>query len=120
MSHFAQIENNQVVRVIVAEQDFINLGVVGDPASWRQTSYNTRGNVHYGADGQPDDGVPLRGNFAGVGFIYDPANDVFYQPQPYPSWQLNTLTWLWEAPIPMPNDGQRYTWDENTQNWVVA
>lgn len=116
MSHFAKVENGKVVQVIVAEQDFIDSGVVGH--GWVQTSYNTRGNVHYGQDGQPDGGVALRGNYAGICYTYDEANDVFYAPQPFPSWTLNNQTWLWEAPVPYPNDGKLYRWDEDTTSWI--
>ena len=116
MAHFAKVENGKVVQVIVAEQDFIDSGVVGH--GWVQTSYNTRGNVHYGQDGQPDGGVALRGNYAGIGYVYDESNDVFYAPQPFPSWILNNQTWLWEAPVPYPNDGKLYRWDEDTTSWV--
>ena len=116
MAHFAKVENGKVVQVIVAEQDFIDSGVVGH--GWVQTSYNTRGNVHYGQDGQPDGAVALRGNYAGIGYVYDESNDVFYAPQPFPSWILNNQTWLWEAPVPYPNDGKLYRWDEATTSWV--
>ena len=81
MSHFAKInENNVVTEVIVAEQDFINSGAVGDPAAWIQTSYNTLNGVHYGPDGEPDGGVALRYTYAGIGFTYDAVNDVFVAP----------------------------------------
>ena len=81
MSHFARInENNVVVEVIVAEQDFINSGAVGDPTKWIQTSYNARDGVHYGPDGEPDGGVALRYTYAGIGYTYDPVNDVFAAP----------------------------------------
>lgn len=116
MAHFAKVENGTVVQVIVADQEFIDSGVVGH--GWIQTSYNTKGNVHYGPDGEPDGGVALRGNYAGLGFIYDEVNDVFYHPQPFPSWLLNTSTWTWEAPIPFPNDGKLYSWDEPTLAWT--
>lgn len=118
MSHFAQIdENNVVVQVIVAEQDFINSGVLGDPAKWIQTSYNTRGGVHYGADGQPDGGVPLRKNYAGIGYTYDAQLDAFIPPKPFPSWTLDTNTGLWNSPTPMPEDNKLYEWDEATTSW---
>lgn len=118
MSHFAHVQNGIVDQVIVAEQDFIDSGAVGPANEWVQTSYNTRGNVHYGQDGQPDGGVALRGNYAGIGYTYDAQHDVFYAPQPFPSWILNQSTWLWEPPVPYPTDGKLYTWDEETKNWV--
>lgn len=98
MSHFAKVYDGKVVQVIVAGPEFFDTFVDSSPGEWIQTSYNTRGNVHYGADGEPDGGQTLRGNFAGIGYTYDPANDVFYPPQPNPEWILNTSTWLWEAP----------------------
>ena len=116
MSHFAQIENGIVTQVIVAEQDVINSGLFG--TGWIQTSYNTRGGIHYGQDGQPDGGNALRGNYAGVGYTYDATNDVFYAPQPYPSWILDQSTWLWNSPIPCPNDDKRYKWNEETTSWI--
>jgi len=121
MSHYARVENGTVTQVIVAEQDFINTGAVGDPASWIQTSYNTHGGVHYGADGQPDGGQALRGNYAGIGYTYDSVNDVFYPPSPYPSWVISSASnWQWTAPVPMPAaiEGSYWTWNENTTSWV--
>ena len=108
MSHFAKIENGIVTEVIVAEQDVIDSGLFG--SLWVQTSYNTHGNQH-------PNGTPLRGNFAGIGHTYDAINDVFYAPQPYPSWILNNATWTWESTIPYPQDGKLYTWDESTLTW---
>lgn len=118
MAHFAKVENGTVTQVVVAEADFIATGALGDPASWIQTSYNTRGNVHYGPDGQPDGGEALRGNYAGIGYVYDKPNDVFYAPQPFPSWILNIGSWTWEAPTAYPTDGKLYSWDEETKSWV--
>jgi hypothetical protein len=115
MAHFAQVKNGIVQQVIVAEQDFIN--TLPEKEDWIQTSYNTKGNVHYGQDGQPDGGVALRGNYAGIGFTYDATNDVFYSEQPYKSWLLNMANWIWEAPIPMPKDNNFYVWDEDKQEW---
>jgi hypothetical protein len=118
MGHFAKVLNGQVVQVIVAEPEFFDTFVDNSPGAWIQTSYNTRGNVHYGPDGEPDGGVALRGNYAGIGYTYDPASDVFYAPQPFPSWTLSTTTWLWESPVPYPSDGKVYFWDEAAVNWV--
>lgn len=121
MAHFAQIdENNVVTQVLVIDQETVNTGAFGDPNSFIQTSYNTRGGVHYGEDGRPDDGIPLRKNYAGIGYIYDSQRDAFYTPQPYASWTLNEDTCYWEPPTQAPNDGKLYNWDEDTLSWVEA
>ena len=117
MSHFAKVLDGKVIQVIVAEPEFFDTFVDSSPGSWIQTSYNTRGGVHYGANGEPDGGEALRGNYAGIGYTYDQANDVFYAPQPYASWMLDQTTWLWSAPVPYPVDGQRYECDEATVSW---
>jgi hypothetical protein len=117
MSHFAKVVDGIVKEVLVVEQDFIDEGHLGDPSLWIQTSYNTRGNIHYGQDGNPDGGVALRGNYAGIDYIYDKENDVFYTPKPFESWVMNTSTWLWEAPIPYPTDDKEYNWNESTLSW---
>ena len=122
MAHFAEVdENNIVKRVIVAEQDFIDSGAVGDSSNWIQTSYNTRGGVHYAPNSnEPDGGVALRKNYAGIGYIYNSTRDAFYDPQPYLSWSLNEGTCQWESPIPYPNDGQNYIWNEEEQSWELT
>lgn len=119
MGHFAKVQDGHVTRVIIAEQDFIDAYDDGQPGAWVQTSYNTRGGVHYGQDGQPDGGQALRKNYAGVGYTYDKDRDAFIPPQPYPSWLLDEATCLWVAPIPRPDDGQDYTWDEVAGAWAV-
>jgi len=111
MGHFAKVSNGKVVQVIVAEPEFFNTFIDSSAGTWLQTSYNTHGNKH-------PNGTPLRGNFAGIGYTYDQANDVFYPPQPYPSWVLSHETWLWSAPTPYPDDGDIYAWDEPTTSWV--
>jgi hypothetical protein len=121
MSHFAKIEDNLVTTVIVAEQDFIDT----QEGTWVQTSYNTRGGVHYGQDGNPDGGVALRKNYAGIGMIYDSSKDAFYGPKPYASWTLNESTCQWEPPIAYPDNDKGYNWDEdlyqsdNTKGWLI-
>jgi hypothetical protein len=95
MAHFAKVVDGKVAQVIVAEPEFFDTFVDTSPGTWLQTSYNTRGNVHYGQDGQPDGGVALRGNYAGIGYTYDAINDVFYAPDPGAGWVLDTNTWLW-------------------------
>jgi hypothetical protein len=111
MSHFAKVLDGKVIQVIVAEPEFFNTFVDTSAGTWLQTSYNTHGNQH-------PENRPLRGNFAGIGYSYDHLNDVFYEPQPFPSWTLNTSTWLWEAPTPHPADDKFYRWDEATTSWI--
>jgi len=120
MSHFAKVLDGKVIQVIVAEPEFFNTFVDSSPGQWLQTSYNTRGGVHYGSDGQPDGGAALRGNYAGIGYTYDQTNDVFYAPQLYASWVLNNQTWTWEPPVPYPTDGKPYIWDETTISWKAT
>jgi len=132
MSHFAKVENGIVTQVIVAEQDFINTGLLGSPTEWVQTSYNTRGGIHYDPNtNQPDNGVALRGNYAGIGYIYDSTHDVFYAPRPLDrngesceSWTISTPRWIWQPPTPMPTSDTTlptiYAWDEPTKTWVVV
>ena len=113
MSHFAQIdENNIVTRVLVIEQDVVDTGLFGEPSSFVQTSYNTQGGVHKLG------GTPLRKNYAGIGYTYDAGRDAFIPPKPYNSWVLNESTCLYDAPTPMPTDDKMYSWDENTVSWV--
>ena len=111
MSHFAKVLDGKVTQVIVAEPDFFNTFVDTSPGEWIQTSYNTHGNQH------TNGGTPLRGNYAGIGYTYDRTNDVFYAPKPFASWILNESTWLWEAPVAMPDDDKKYEWDEATTSW---
>jgi len=121
MAHFAKVVDGTVTQVIVAEPEFFETFVDSSPGQWIQTSYNTRGGVHYDPEtNEPDDGTPLRYNYAGVGFSYDATADAFYPPQPFASWTLNTDTYLWEAPVAYPDDGNMYRWDEDTTNWVAV
>lgn len=119
MAHFAKVEDGIVTEVLVISQDVVDSGLFGDPSLFIQTSYNTRGGVHYNQQGEPD-GPGLRKNYAGIGFAYDPLLDAFIPPKPFPSWLLNTETCLWEAPVPYPTDGKFYAWDEETVSWVLV
>jgi hypothetical protein len=112
MAHFAKVNKGVVEQVIVAEPEFFESFVDTSPGEWIQTSYNTRGGVHVLG------GTPLRKNYAGIGYTYDKTRDAFIPPKLYASWTLNEETCLWEAPIPMPQDGKSYTWDESIINWV--
>jgi len=108
MAHFAKVVNGIVEQVIVADtQDWCETNLGG---TWIQTSYNTQGNVHTLG------GTPLHKNYAGIGYTWDGTG--FAAPQPYSSWTLNSNTYLWEAPTPMPTDNKRYRWDEPTLSWI--
>jgi hypothetical protein len=128
MSNFSYvpvIENGKgiVQDVIVIDQEVINTGAFGNPFSYVQTSYNTRGGIYYIPNTDtpdPDQSKALRANYAGIGYTYDSINDVFYAPQPYPSWVISAPTWIWQPPVPYPTDGGNYTWDEATLSWVLA
>jgi hypothetical protein len=118
MGHFAKVVDGKVSQVIVAEPDFFDTFVDSSPGQWIQTSYNTRGNVHYAPNSNEPDGEPaLRGNYAGIGYTYDNINDVFYAPKPFNSWTLSETTWSWEAPVAYPDDGKMYVWNEETTSW---
>jgi hypothetical protein len=108
MAHFAEVVNGIVERVIVADSaEWCKANLGGD---WVQTSYNTHGGVNSrGADA-------LHKNYAGIGYTFDGVG--FAAPQPHTSWTLNPQSYLWEAPTPMPTDGKRYTWDEDSLSWV--
>lgn len=129
MGHYAKVSNGKVVKVIVAEASFFDNFIDDSPGRWIQTSYNTRGGVHY----QPDSNTPstdqsgsLRGNYAGIGYTYDSTLDAFYSPQPFDSWTLNTGSYLWEAPVEYPTGDATgsytgsYSWSESEQNWVTG
>lgn len=136
MAHFAKVvidpnyKKPVVVDIIVADQDFIKNIKDNRPGEWIQTSYNTYGGIHYkrnedGSLGEPseDQSKALRYNYAIIGGLYDKNADAFHRIQPYNSWTLNTDTYLWEPPIPCPNDGL-YVWSEeryqldNEEGWV--
>lgn len=126
MAHYTFLdENNIVIEVIVGKDEDDTETLPEGFTDWEQyyltkrelasdckrTSYNTAHNQHITG------GTAFRGNYAGVGSVYDASNDVFYSPQPYDSWTLNTSSWTWEAPTAMPDDGEFYFWNEFSQSW---
>jgi len=114
MAHYAKVDQGRVLKVIVADEDYINSFVDTEPGNWIQTSYNTRGGVHILG------GTPLRKNFAGVNYTYDAQRDAFIPPKEFNSWVLNETTCLWEAPVAHPNEnGEGYKWNESTTSWVA-
>lgn len=120
MAHFAKVVDGTVTQVIVAEPEFFDTFVDSSPGEWIQTSYNTRGGVHYQPDSQEpsaDQTKALRKNYAGIGFTYDRVKDAFIPAKPFNSWVLDEETCLWNAPTPMPTDGAKYLWNEETTSW---
>ena len=137
MAHFAKIsDTSQVLAVhVVTNSDCLNADGVEDetigqqflerlfswPASmWVQTSYNTSQGIHRLG------GTPLRGNYAGIGHIWDEDNNIFYMKKPHASWVLNTTTATWHSPIgDAPDDLTNeelatrtyYDWNEADQSW---
>lgn len=131
MAHYAYIDENAVVTAVIVGRD-----EGSEPEgveSWEEyfsakgkgqalrTSYNTLGGVHY-TDGLPSDdqNKALRFNYAGIGFTYDAERDAFIPPKPFESWVLNEESCLWEAPLPYPEDGEAYTWNEETGAWELV
>lgn len=117
MAHFARVEEGIVTNVLVVPDEHESYGNeylngLGLDGFWLQTSYNTHGGVHLFG------GVPLRKNYAGLGYAYDGTLDAFIPLSPYPSWVLDEETCLWDAPVPRPEDDKFYVWDEESGQWV--
>lgn len=107
MAHFAKVVDGIVEQVIVADtKEWCEANLGGE---WVQTSYNTFGNEH-------PEGRPLHKNYAGIGYSWD--GEGFAPPPPYPSWSLDLFSYQWQAPVAMPEDGKKYSWDEATTSWV--
>lgn len=124
MAHFAKVEDGIVTQVNVVDEDYFNDNrETRYTGTWVQTSYNTRGGVHYNPEtNEPsaDQTKALRKNYAGIGYTYDEARDAFIPPKPFNSWLLNEDTCQWDAPVPYPTDGKMYMWDEEQQQWTEA
>jgi hypothetical protein len=121
MAHFAKIEDGIVVQVNVIDEEYFNANrETRYTGQWVQTSYNTRGGVHYKPNSNEpsdDQSKALRKNYAGIGYTYDEGKDAFIPPKPFESWLLNEDTCLWEAPIPRPESVGFWEWNEETQQW---
>lgn len=97
MAYFVHInENNIVDEMIVADIEHINSGVNGDPSKW----------------------IRIEENEVGMSFHYDPVTNVFYEPQPFPSWTLDS-NHNWQPPVPYPDDGEYYSWIEESMSWEL-
>ena len=130
MAHYAFLDmQNKVTDVIVGKDE------TDGPTNWeihygnireqvcKRTSYNTKGGVYYDpATNEPsaDQSKAFRKNYAGIGYTYDHSKDAFIAPKPLDSWTLNETSCLWEAPVEYPDDGQMYTWNEDTTSWDLV
>jgi hypothetical protein len=111
MAHYAFLDENNIVTEVITGIDETELIEGLQPENWygnfrnqvcKRTSYN--GNI--------------RKNYAGIGYTFDEQRDAFIPPKPYPSWLLNETTCIWESPVPYPNDGKFYEWNETTTEWI--
>lgn len=115
MGHYAKVVDGKVVDIKVAKADYMETFVDDTPGEWVKTSYNTHCGVHNGGK------IPLRKNYAGIGYTYDKDRDAFIPPKPWESWTLNEETCQWDPPVPYPEikNGELYYWDETAQNWTL-
>tara|TARA_R100000773_G_scaffold18331_1_gene16594 strand:- start:383 stop:766 length:384 start_codon:yes stop_codon:yes gene_type:complete len=127
MAHYAKVNNTIVEQIIVAEPEFFDTFIDSSPGAWVQTSYNTKGGVHYEPNSNTassDQSKALRKNYAVIGGYYDGVG--FHDAQPFASWTLNSTTYYWEPPVTYPSDGKSYVWNEsvyqadNTKGWVLV
>ena len=121
MAHYAFLNMQNIVTEVIVGKDETE-----GPTNWemhygnlreqvcKRTSYNTLAGEHKLG------GTPFRKNYAGIGYTYDYARDAFIPPKPFNSWTLNANTCLWEPPVAYPDDGQLYTWNEETQQWDLV
>ena len=130
MAHYAFLDSDNAVTGVIVGRDETDL--TDGVESWEiyygdfkgqlclQTSYNTYGGVHY-TDGEPstDQSKALRYNYAGIGFTYEEARNAFIPPKPFESWILDEGICLWQPPLPYPEDGGNYRWDEDLFSWEL-
>ena len=134
MAYFAELDSdNKVLRTVLISNEVINnaegldgeeLGITfckslyGENTIWKQTSYNTKFGVHFNDRHEPDNGTPIRGNFAHPGMIYDKTLDAFYvKDSPYPSWIFDDKAFAWKAPVDRPNYDTFHQWNEKQGVW---
>lgn len=128
MAHYAFLDENYIVTEVIVGKDEINFDweqyyAIKKGQSCKRTSYNTRGGIYYNSvTNLPDEdqSKSFRKNYAGVGYKFDINRNAFISPKPYPSWTLNEETCVWEAPIPYPQDGNLYEWNEQTLSWDLS
>jgi hypothetical protein len=130
MAHYAFLDMQNIVTEVIVGKDETD-----GPTNWeihygnireqvcKRTSYNTRGGVYYDhatGESAEDQSKAFRKNYAGIGYTYDETRDAFIPTQPFDSWVLNEDSCLWEAPVEYPDDGEMYTWNEDTTSWDLV
>jgi len=110
MAHYAFLDKNNIVTEVIVGRD--ETEIVDGVSDWETAYGDYRGQkcVRTSYNGR------IRYNYAGIGYTYDPIDDAFIAPQPFPSWILNSNK-RWEAPLPYPEDNKRYSWNEEAQSW---
>lgn len=128
MAHYAFLDENYIVTEVIVGKDEVNFDweqyyAIKKGQSCKRTSYNTRGGIYY----NPITNLPdadqtksFRKNYAGIGYKFDINRNAFIPPKPYPSWILNEETCVWDAPVPYPQDGNLYEWNEQTLSWELS
>jgi len=121
MAHYAFLDENNIVTSVIVGKDEGTDGIDWEQKygeikgqTCKRTSYNTIANTHL------LDGTPFRGNYAGIGYLYDDVNNIFIPVKPYDSWSLDITTATWKAPVDKPTDGQDYNWNEETTSWDLV
>ena len=119
MAHYAFLNSENIVTEVIVGKDEGEGGIDWEQhygefrgQTCKRTSYNTTAGVH------SNGGTPYRKNYAGMGYTYDSTRDAFIPPKPFASWTLNETSCTWDAPTSMPNDGKRYSWNEEQLSWV--
>ena len=128
MAHYAFLDENYIVTEVIVGKDEVNFDweqyyAIKKGQSCKRTSYNTRGGIYY----NPITNLPdadqtksFRKNYAGIGYKFDINRNAFIPPKPYPSWILNEETCVWDTPVPYPQDGNLYEWNEQTLSWDLS
>jgi hypothetical protein len=122
MAHFAKVIDGVVEEVLVVDKEFIETGALGDPSLWIQTSYNTNGGVYYTPNtnnADSDQSKALRKNYASIGDFYDDKLDAFITPKKFESWIFDSDLCRWVSPLPYPDDGLKYQWDDFSVSWKL-
>tara|TARA_R100000963_G_C4631297_1_gene96337 strand:- start:823 stop:1239 length:417 start_codon:yes stop_codon:yes gene_type:complete len=134
-SYYAKLtESNEVLTVLRFDEEDEATAITGltklaNWPLWKKADKLTKFGVYYNADRTvaDDQTKVFRGTYPSIGYTYDPANDIFVEPKPYPSWTLNTSSGKYEAPLPRPSHSDdegditdtAVIWNEDTGAWDI-